>query len=71
MIMNPFSSNYKQEVLKISKLAPNNQRAFSTDFNTMIMLNVSVNLNFGKKGNITRQRIQNTDTDTGILSGTK
>ena len=71
MIMNPFSSNYKQEVLKISKLAPNNQRAFSTDFNTMIMLNISVNLNFGKKGSTTHQRIQNTDTDTGILSGTK
>ena len=36
-----------------------------------VMLNVSFNLSFGKQKKTQKQRIENADTDTGILSGTK
>ena len=35
------------------------------------MLNFSFNLDFGKHYNDGGKRINNSDTDTGILSGTK
>ncbi len=71
MVMNPFTEDYHQGVENISKLAPNKQRAFSKDFTRMLMLNVSFNLDFGKQKKSVSKRIDNSDMDTGILSGTK
>ena len=71
MMMNPFTDDYYQGVENVSRLAPNKQRAFSKDFTRMLMLNVSFNLDFGKQKQTTRKRIDNADTDTGILSGSK
>ena len=71
MVMNPFTNDYHQGVENVSRLAPNKQRAFSKDFTRMLMLNVSFNLDFGKQKQTTRKRIDNADTDTGILSGSK
>jgi hypothetical protein len=55
----------------VEKLAPNKQLGFSKDFTRMVMLNVSFNLSFGKQKQMARKRIENSDTDAGILSGTK
>lgn len=71
MAMNPFTKDYHQGVENVSKLAPSKQLAFSRDMSPMFMLNVSFNLSFGKQKKAQKQRIENTDTDTGILSGTK
>ena len=71
LVWNPFTDDYHQGVENVSKLAPNKQLAFSKDFTRMIMLNVSFNLSFGKQKKIANQRIENSDTDAGILSGTK
>ena len=71
MVMNPFTEDYHQGVENISKLAPNKQVAFSKDFTRMLMLNVSFNLDFGKQKKSVSKRIDNSDMDTGILSGTK
>ena len=71
MVMNPFTDDYKTEVLDVSRLAPNRQLAYSKDFTRMLMLNVSFNLDFGKQRRSEGRRIQNEDTDTGILSGRK
>lgn len=71
MMMNPFTNDYHQGVENVSHLAPNKQLAFSRDFTRMFMLNVSFNLYFGKQRQVGLQRIHNTDTDTGILSGNK
>ena len=71
MVYNPFTKDYHQGVENVSKLAPNKQLAFSWDFCPMFMLNVSFNLNFGKQKSELKQRIQNSDTDAGILSGSK
>lgn len=71
MAMNPFSRDYHQEVENVSAMAPSKQLAFSRDLSPMFMLNVSFNLSFGKQKKAQKQRIENADTDTGILSGTK
>ena len=71
MMWNPFTNDYHQSVENVSKLAPNKQVAFSKDFTRMVMLNVSFNLSFGKQKQMARKRIENSDTDAGILSGTK
>ena len=71
MMVNPFTDDYHQGVENVSKLAPNKQLAFSKNFTQMFMLNVSFNLNFGKQKSLASKRIENADTDTGILSGSK
>ena len=71
MVFNPFSKDYHQGVENVSHLAPNKQVAFSRDFSPMFMLNASFNLDFGKQKQTARKRINNDDTDTGILSGNK
>lgn len=71
MVMNPFTDDYHQGVENISHSAPNKQRAFSKDFTRMLMLNVSFNIDFGKQKKTVTKRIENSDTDTGILTGSK
>ena len=71
MMMNPFTDDYHQGRENVSKLAPNKQLGFSKDFTRMIMLNVSLNLSFGKQKKTASKRIDNSDMETGILSGTK
>ena len=71
LVWNPFTDDYHQGIENVSKLAPNKQLAFSKDFTRMVMLNVSFNLSFGKQKQTARKRIENSDTDAGILSGTK
>ena len=71
LVWNPFTDDYHQGVENVSKLAPNRLLAFSKDFTRMVMLNVSFSLSFGKQKQMARKRIENSDTDAGILSGTK
>ena len=71
MMINPFTDDYHQGVENVSKLAPNKQLAFSKDLTRKFMLNVSFNLDFGKQKKTVGKRIDNSDTDTGILSGSK
>ena len=71
MMVNPFTDDYHQGIENVSKLAPNKQLAFSKNLTRMFMLNVSFNLNFGKQKSLASKRIENADTDTGILSGSK
>ena len=71
MVMNPFSKNYNQGVVNLSELAPSNQLAFSRDLCPMFMINVSFNILTGKQKQTKSLRIENSDTESGILSGTK
>lgn len=71
MVMNPFSKNYNQGIVNLSELAPSNQLAFSRDLCPMFMVNVSFNILTGKQKQTKSLRIENSDTDSGILSGTK
>ena len=71
MLMNPFTKRYSQSVENLSNLAPYCQVAYSDDFKRMLMLNVSFNLDFGKQRKAEGKRINNSDSDTGILTGSK
>ncbi len=71
MILNPFTKRYEQGVDNLSSLAPNRQLAYSTQLSQIVMLNLSFNLGFGKQVNSGSKKINNNDTDSGILSGTK
>ena len=73
MLMNPFSvKGYSIETKDLSALAPNTQHAEMRDFRQMLILNFHCNLDFGSRAS-TREnkRINNEDTESGILSGTK
>lgn len=71
MILNPFTKRYEQGVDNLSELATNKQLAYSTQLSRIVMFNVSFNLGFGKQNNSGKKKINNSDNDSGILSGTK
>ncbi len=71
MLLNPFTKRYSIEAENMSGLAPYSQLAYSDDFKRMVMINFSFNFDFGKLFNIGGKRINNSDTDAGILSGSK
>lgn len=70
-VLNPFTKKYEQEIDNLSKLAPYRQLAYSKNLSPLFIVNVSFNLDFGKKHNSQGRRINNKDIDTGILSGSK
>ncbi len=71
IMINPFVKHYSQKQEDLSSFAPNRRLAYSDDVSRTLMLNVSINLNFGKQHKQTDKRINNDDTDAGILRGTK
>lgn len=70
-VLNPFTKKYEQEIENLSKSAPYRQLAYSKNLRLLFMVNASFSLDFGKKRNSQGRRINNRDTDTGILSGSK
>lgn len=70
-VLNPFTKKYEQEIENLSKQAPYRQLAYSKNLSPLFMVNVSFNLDFGKRRNSHGRRIENKDVDTGILSGSK
>lgn len=71
MMINPFVKHYTQEQRDLSAAGPCHQLAYSNNVSRTLMLNVSLNLSFGKQHRNADKRINNDDTDAGILSGTK
>ena len=73
MMVNPFSPHGSTTVTKdLSALAPTANTAVMQNYRQVLMLNFNVNLDFGSRAS-TRgyQRINNEDTESGILSGAK
>lgn len=72
MMLNPFSiKGYSTGTKNLSDVAPNTRSAVMEDFKQILMLNISMNLDFGSKHVEAGKRINNEDTDNGILSGSK
>lgn len=72
MMVNPFSPHGSRTVTKdLSALAPTANTAIMQNYRQVLMLNFNVNLDFGTKHNEGWKRIDNEDTESGILSGTK
>ncbi len=73
MMVNPFSPHGSRTVTKdLSALAPTANTAVMQNYRQVLMLNFNFNLDFGSRAS-TRgyQRINNEDTESGILSGSK
>ena len=72
MMVNPFSPHGSRTVTKdLSALAPTANTAVMQNYRQVLMLNFNVNLDFGTKHNEGWKRIDNEDTESGILSGSK
>ena len=72
MMVNPFSPHGFRTVTKdLSALAPTSNTAVMQNYRQVLMLNFNVNLDFGTKHNEGWKRIDNEDTESGILSGAK
>ena len=72
MMINPFSRvGYVIDTKNLSALAPNTRHAEMPDFRQVVMVNFTVNLDFGTKHSEGWKRIENEDKESGILSGTK
>ena len=72
MMVNPFSPHGSRTVTKdLSALAPTANTAVMQNYRQVLMLNFNVNLDFGTKHSEGWQRLNNEDTESGILSGTK
>jgi len=72
MMVNPFSPHGSRTVTKdLSSLAPTANTAVMQNYRQVLMLNFNVNLDFGTKHREGWQRLNNEDTESGILSGAK
>ena len=72
MIVNPFSPHSSTTVTKdLSALAPTANTAVMQNYRQVLMFNFSFNLDFGTKHSEGWQRLNNEDTESGILSGAK
>lgn len=69
--INPFTKRYQQETCNLSKIAQNILHAYSNNLSPFFMVNISFNLDFGKNNQRQNKRINNKDTDFGILVGKK
>ena len=72
MMVNPFSPHGSRTVTKdLSALAPTANTAVMQNYRQVLMLNFNFNLDFGTKHREGWQRLNNEDTESGILSGSK
>ena len=70
-IMLPFSSLYKREDENRSRYAPYKMESFSTSASRMLLLTFSWNFEFGRKYKGGSKKLNNIDTDAGIVKGDK
>lgn len=72
MMVNPFSPHGSRTVTKdLSALAPTANTAVMQNYRQVLMLNFNFNLDFGTKHREGWQRLNNEDTESGILNGSK
>lgn len=71
LLLNPFVRHYEQRHENLSALAPYTQLAFTDDIRRTLMVNVSVNLSYGKQHRHADKRINNDDSDAGLLKGSR
>lgn len=68
-MINPFTKEYWQDSRNLSNLASSYSKVYSNDMGRIVMLNFSWNFNWGVKYQTVKKRIDNVDTDAGIISG--
>lgn len=67
----PFTKDYSQATCNLSQAAASYSNVYSHDFQALVYVAASINLDFGKRKNAQRQRINNQDTGSGVLQSGK
>ncbi|WP_244436420.1 outer membrane beta-barrel family protein [Bacteroides timonensis] len=70
-ILNPFMKTYRSENENWSALTPVKSDIHNNNMSNTFAVKLNFNLNFGRQYKDANKRIQNMDTDSGILQGTK
>lgn len=70
-MFNPFSKSYSQDSRNYSALAPNKSYVYTDNLKQIVVVNFTMNLNFGRQYKAGNKRLNNDDTDAGIMSGSK
>jgi hypothetical protein len=71
MVANPFTNEYSQGTANYSALTAYNSTAYTHNMGQVIAFNFRLNLSFGRKYNAAAKRVDNKDTDAGIMTGAK
>lgn len=66
---NPFMDNYKIGYERYSDIMPAKEYQYVNETSKMILGRISYNLDFGSKRKSIRQRLNNEDTDNGMVKG--
>ena len=70
-MFNPFTRNYSQGNRNYSKMTPNISDVYTNNLGQIAVINFTMNLNFGRQYKAADKRLDNNDTDAGIMSGSK
>ena len=71
MVANPFTNTWTSGNVNYSALAPYTSSIYTHNLGQVILFRFRLNLSFGRKYNAADKRLDNKDTDAGILTGTK
>lgn len=70
-VLNPFTKTYKRDGENFSEFAPRQHTWYSNKIQGLAMLKFSYNLRWGEEYKSARRKINNTDSESGIMSGEK
>ncbi|MFG5857950.1 outer membrane beta-barrel family protein [Dysgonomonas sp. Shenzhen-Wh21] len=70
-MFNPFSKSYSQGSRNYSALTPNKSLVYTDNLKQIFVINFTINFNFGRQYKAGNKRLNNDDTDAGIMSGSK
>ncbi len=71
IIFNPFTKNYKRDSENFSGIAPRRHTWYSNRVQGLVLLKFAYNLRWGEEYKSARRRLNNSDSESGILSGGK
>jgi len=69
--MNPIGTDYKTKQENWSKFVPSKSQLIGDNLTPLLFIRASFNINFGRQFKGGDRRINNADTDAGIMSGAK
>ncbi len=71
MMFSPFTKTYKRNSQNFSEFAPREHEWYSNKIQGLVMLKFAYNLRWGEASKASSKRINNEDSDSGILKGGK
>ena len=71
MMINPFVNNWKAGSENLNASAPSKNWVYIKETSRLFAIQVSYSFNFGRKYQSSQKRLNNQDTDTGVMSSNK